>query len=127
MHIALACGDHIMVAIFYTTLLRSRLMCNDVPSPLQILLKEFNVQSALLCRRPLTTDASLLRTDASSSKMAAFFPKSVATVHNRGAPLPLLYQIEVDRSSPLTHCFLTCKTRADGEEDQQSGRQHRKS
>ena len=84
--------------------------------------------SAMLSQRELSsTDTPLRREDASSSKLATFFPKAVARVCNRGATLSLLYPIEVLRSSPLTHCFLTCKMGAGGEEDQKSGSQHRKS
>ena len=84
--------------------------------------------SAMLSQRELSsTDTPLRREDTSSSEVATFFPKSVARVSNRGAPLSLLYPIEVHRSSPHTHCFLTCETRGGGEEDQHAGSQHRKS
>ena len=84
--------------------------------------------SALMSQRALTNiHASLQRDDGSCSKMASFFPKSVARVCNRGASLSLLYPIEVQRSHPLVHCFLSCKIGEDREEDQQCGSQHRKS
>ena len=68
------------------------------------------------------------RQDASCSKVASYFPKSVARVCNSGAPLSLLYPIEVLRSRPLTHCFLSCMIGEDREEeDQQCGSLHRKS
>lgn len=53
--------------------------------------------------------APLLSTDSNySSKMADFLPVSTATVQNCGAFRPLRHPVEVERSHPLTRCYLTC-------------------
>ena len=67
-------------------------------SHLQILLEHFQKVTPWL-----RNDSKL------SSKMANFFPASLATVQNCGALLPLRHPVEVERSDPLTHCYLTCE------------------
>ena len=53
--------------------------------------------------------AHKLRTNSKySSKMADFLPMSIASVQNCGALLPLRHPVEVERSYPLTQCYLTC-------------------